>query len=89
MFLQEITKIKFGIGVDQQQFELGQQVKVFANAQTGFNMVGSWIWFVVMEGSFTSPTVANSAAFKIHTGKSGSDYNLYRGNIRSSFKSTC
>jgi hypothetical protein len=28
-----------------------------------------------MEGSFTSPTVANSAAFKIHTGKSGSDYN--------------
>jgi hypothetical protein len=32
---------------------------------------------VVMEGSFTSPTVTNSA-FKIHTGKSGSDYNYTR-----------
>jgi hypothetical protein len=39
----------------------------------------TWSWaagykFVVMEGSFTSPTVTNSASFKMHTGKSGSDY---------------
>jgi hypothetical protein len=73
------TKIKFGIGVDQQQFELGAtgQGDLLANAQAA-GLTWSWAAgykFVVMEGSFTSPTVANSAAFKIHTGKSGSDYN--------------
>ena len=73
------TKIKFGIGVDQEQFELGAtgQGDLLANAQAA-GLTWSWAAgykFVVMEGSFTSPTVTNSASFKIHTGKSGSDYN--------------
>lgn len=73
------TKIKFGVGVDKEQFDLGAtgQGDLLANAQTA-GLTWSWAAgykFVVMEGSFTSPTVTNSASFKVHTGKSGTDYN--------------
>ena len=73
------TKIKFGVGVDKEQFDLGAtgQGDLLVNAQ-GAGLTWSWAAgykFLVMEGSFTSPSVTNNALFKVHTGKSGTDYN--------------
>jgi hypothetical protein len=75
MYQREITQNKIWNRGDQEQFELEQLVNLLANAMlAGLTWSGRWLKFVVMEGSFTSPTVTN-ASFKIHTGKSGSDYN--------------
>ncbi|SHL76317.1 MbnP family protein [Flavobacterium xinjiangense] len=73
------TKIKFGIGVDKAQWELGAtgQGNFLATAQAAGMM---WSWsagykFLAFEGTFTSATVANSTSFKVHTGQTGTDYN--------------
>ena len=73
------TKIKFGIGVDQEQFNAG------ANGQGDFLAVAQaedmlWSWsagykFVAFEGTFTSATVADATPFMVHTGQIGSAYN--------------
>jgi hypothetical protein len=73
------TKVKFGIGVDKTQWELGAtgQGNFLATAQAADMM---WSWsagykFLAFEGTFTSPTVANSTSFMVHTGQTGTDYN--------------
>lgn len=73
------TKIKFGIGVDETQYNAGETVQgdFFAHAQ---NEDMAWTWsagykHILFEGNFTSPTVPNQAIFMVHTGKSGSNYN--------------
>ena len=73
------TKIKFGIGVDQEQFNLGAtgQGNFLATAQDAGMM---WSWsagykFVAFEGTFTSPTVAAETSFMVHTGQTGTAYN--------------
>lgn len=73
------TKVKFGIGVDKAQWELGAtgQGNFLATAQAAEMM---WSWsagykFLAFEGVFTSPTIANSTAFMVHTGQTGTDYN--------------
>jgi hypothetical protein len=73
------TKVKFGIGVDKAQWELGAtgQGNFLATAQAAGMM---WSWsagykFLAFEGTFTSPTVANSTSFMVHTGQTGTDYN--------------
>jgi hypothetical protein len=73
------TKVKFGIGVDKAQWELGAtgQGNFLATAQAADMM---WSWsagykFLAFEGTFTSPTVANSTSFMVHTGQTGTDYN--------------
>ncbi len=73
------TKIKFGIGVDQEQFNLGAtgQGNFLATAQDAGMM---WSWsagykFVAFEGTFTSPTVAAATSFMVHTGQTGTAYN--------------
>lgn len=71
--------LKLGIGVDQEQFNLGAtgQGDFLTLAQSKGMM---WSWsagykFVKFEGNFTSATVTTETAFKVHTGKTGTDYN--------------
>lgn len=73
------TKVKFGIGVDQEQFNLGAtgQGDFLTLAQSKGMM---WSWsagykFVKFEGMFTSATVATDTEFMVHTGQTGTDYN--------------
>lgn len=73
------TKIKFGIGVDQEQFNLGAtgQGNFLATAQDAGMM---WSWsagykFLALEGMFTSSTQSTGAMYMVHTGKTGTDYN--------------
>ncbi|RZJ74883.1 MAG: hypothetical protein EOO45_07310 [Flavobacterium sp.] len=73
------TKIKFGIGVDTEQFETGAsgQGDFIAVAQSA-DMLWSWsagYKFVAFEGNFTSSSVAESTPFMVHTGMTGTDYN--------------
>lgn len=73
------TKVKFGIGVDQAQFELGAegQGNFLALAQSE-DMLWSWsagYKFLAFEGTFTSPSVASDTSFMVHTGQTGTDYN--------------
>lgn len=71
--------VKFGIGVDEAQFNQGAsgQGDFLTQAQNEGMM---WSWsagykFVKYEGTFTSNTVSSDTSFMIHTGKTGSDYN--------------
>ena len=73
------TKIKFGIGVDKTQFDLGAtgQGDFLTTAQDAGMM---WSWsagykFLLFEGMFTSSTVTTEAKFMVHTGQTGTDYN--------------
>lgn len=73
------TKIKFGIGVDQQQWQLGAdgQGDFLAHADTE-EMLWSWAAgykFLAFEGKFTAPSVVADTDFMVHTGKTGTDYN--------------
>ena len=75
----DYTKIKFGIGVDQEQFNLGAsgQGDFLAQAQAA-DMLWSWsagYKFLAFEGTFTSPTVSAATPFMVHTGQTGTDYN--------------
>ncbi|MES2543247.1 MAG: MbnP family protein [Bacteroidota bacterium] len=73
------TKIQFGIGVDETQYNAGQTVQgdFFAFAQEE-DM--AWTWsagykHLLFEGTFTSSTVTSPTTFMVHTGKSGANYN--------------
>jgi len=75
----DYTKIKFGIGVDKAQFDLGAsgQGDFLAKAQDA-GMLWSWsagYKFVQFEGVFTSSTVTTATSFMVHTGQTGTDYN--------------
>jgi hypothetical protein len=73
------SKIKFGIGVDKAQWDLGAtgQGDFLAQAQAAGMM---WSWsagykFIALEGTFTSATVTTPTSFMVHTGQTGTDYN--------------
>jgi hypothetical protein len=73
------SKIKFGIGVDKAQWELGAtgQGDFLAQAQAAGMM---WSWsagykFIALEGTFTSATVTTPTSFMVHTGQAGTNYN--------------
>ncbi|MFC4739597.1 MbnP family protein [Flavobacterium ponti] len=73
------TKISYGIGVDQEQFNLGAtgQGNFLTQAQDAGMM---WSWsagykFLALEGTFTSSTVTTDTQFMVHTGQTGTDYN--------------
>ena len=75
----DYKSIKFGIGVDQAQWDLGAegQGNFLTEAQTAGMM---WNWtggykFVNFEGSFTSSSVTTATNFQVHTGKTGTAYN--------------
>jgi len=75
----DYVSVSFGIGVDEQQWELG------ADGQGDFLALAQaedllWSWsagykFLAFEGNFTSPTVMSPTVFMVHTGKTGTDYN--------------
>jgi hypothetical protein len=75
----DYTKVRFGIGMDQAQYDLGAdgQGDFLALAQAE-DMLWSWsagYKFLAFEGTFTSPTVTADTPFMVHTGKTGTDYN--------------
>nr|WP_315158301.1 MbnP family protein [uncultured Flavobacterium sp.] len=93
----DYTKVKFGIGVDKEQWQLGAsgQGDFLAQAQAE-DLLWSWsagYKFFAFEGTFTSATVTTATSFMIHTGQTGTAYNytevtldlptkaLVRGNI--------
>lgn len=75
----DYVSVTFGIGVDQEQFNLG------ASGQGNFLAVAEassmlWSWsagykFLVFEGTFTTPSVTESETFMVHTGRTGIAYN--------------
>ena len=73
------TKISYGIGVDQEQFNLGAtgQGNFLTEAQDA-GMIWSWsagYKFLAFEGTFTSATITTDTQFMVHTGQTGTDYN--------------
>jgi hypothetical protein len=75
----DYTKIHFGIGVDQTQWELGLagQGDLYTKADAA-GMVWSWAAgykFVAFEGVFSSASVTSDTSFMVHTGKTSSAYN--------------
>jgi hypothetical protein len=69
----DYKSIKFGIGVDRAQWELGAtgQGDFLAKAQTA-GMMWSWTGgykFLNFEGNFTSATVTTASNYRVHTGK--------------------
>lgn len=73
------TKIKFGIGVDKTQWELGAtgQGDLLTNAEAA-GMISNWATgykLVNFEGTYTSATISTDTSFKIHNGQSGENYN--------------
>jgi hypothetical protein len=73
------TKVKFGIGVDKEQFDMGAsgQGNFLATAQAN-DMLWSWsagYKFLAFEGTFTSSSVSTATPFMVHTGQTGTDYN--------------
>jgi hypothetical protein len=93
----DYIKVKFGIGVDKEQWQLGAsgQGDFLAKAQAT-DLLWSWsagYKYFAFEGTFTSATVTTPTSFMIHTGQTGTAYNytevtldlptkaLVRGNI--------
>jgi hypothetical protein len=93
----DYTKVKFGIGVDKEQWLTGAsgQGDFLAKAQAA-DLLWSWsagYKYFAFEGTFTSATVTTPTSFMIHTGQTGTAYNyteitldlptkaLVRGNI--------
>jgi hypothetical protein len=69
----DYTSVKFGIGVDRAQWELGAtgQGDFLAAAQTA-SMMWSWTGgykFVNFEGNATSATLTTPRNYRVHTGK--------------------
>ena len=72
------TKVSFGIGVDEAQFNAGSdgQGTKWTDAQA-LGMTWSWAAgykFVKFEGTVTTPSHTD-AVYRVHTGKTGSVYN--------------
>lgn len=75
----DYASISFGIGVDQAQWELGVsgQGNFWAQAQDAGM---EWGWtagyrFLVLEGTFTTPTDTTPTNFQAHTGRTSQNYN--------------
>lgn len=75
----DYVKIKFGIGVDREQFNMGASGQGdFLAAAQAEQMLWSWsagYRFLAYEGTYTSETVTDPLPFEIHTGQTGTDYN--------------
>lgn len=76
------TKVKFGIGVDQERYLEGQaaQEDFWKKAE---NYALTWSWqagykFVVLEGDFTSSEVKEAKPYWLHIASRGSSVDLYK-----------
>lgn len=72
-------KIKFGIGVDQAQYDLGEAAQgTFLTSATAAGLLPDWTSgysSLFMEGNFVSPTVTADTDFNIRTAKTATQYN--------------
>ena len=77
----DYTKVTFGIGVDQAQFNAGADGQGTLWETAGNPALGmTWSWaagykFLKFEGTYTSPTVTSETSYMVHTGKTGDVYN--------------
>lgn len=76
------TKIKFGIGIDQQRYIEGKaaQEDFWVKAE-GYNLTWNWsagYKFVVLEGGFTSETQKEEKNFRLHIASRGTTVDLYK-----------
>ena len=73
------TKVKFGIGVDQQRYLQGETAQQsFWDLAAEHNL--TWTWstgyrFINFEGTFTSPNVDGDKIFQVHQGSNSSTDN--------------
>lgn len=76
------TTLHFGVGVDQDKYLQGAEGQGdFLTEAEEEDMMWSWqagYKFLNFEGSFTSSTVTEPAAFKVHMGSHGSSLDNYR-----------
>lgn len=76
------TKVKFGIGVDQERFIQGQAVQQdFWTLAESYNLTWSWqagYKFVVLEGSYKANSETTSDAFMLHIASRGTTVDLYK-----------
>ncbi|RBW59706.1 hypothetical protein DS884_08195 [Tenacibaculum sp. E3R01] len=76
------TKIKFGIGVDQERFKQGQAVQQgFWTLAEGYNLTWSWqagYKFLVLEGNYKENTQATTSPFMLHIASRGTTVDLYK-----------
>ncbi|MCG8232958.1 MbnP family protein [Tenacibaculum finnmarkense] len=76
------TKIKFGIGIDQERYIQGKAAQEdFWTKAEGYNLTWSWqagYKFVVLEGGFTSETQKEEKNFRLHIASRGTTLDLYK-----------
>ncbi|MGG8497408.1 MbnP family protein [Tenacibaculum sp. TC6] len=76
------TKIKFGIGVDQERFKQGQAVQQdFWTLAESYNLTWSWqagYKFVVLEGTYKENAQTTEAPFMLHIASRGTTVDLYK-----------
>jgi hypothetical protein len=71
------TKIKFGIGVDQEQYNAGTEGSFFGQAQAE-GLLDSWdagYTFLDFEGTFTSPAITTATPFRVKPAQAATVYN--------------
>lgn len=73
------TKVKFGIGVDEAYYNLGQAAQAgFASLAQAAGLLPSWengYKFLDMEGTFTTSNYPQETPYLILTGKTAANYN--------------
>lgn len=76
------TKIKFGLGVDQERYKEGKAVQEgFWEKSQEYGLTWSWqagYIFVASEGSFTSETQSDKKPFWLHIASRGTTVDLYK-----------
>lgn len=78
----DYTKVIVGLGVDQAKYLTGEEnQQAFWDYALENDMTWAWITgykFINMEGVFTSATVADPLAFKLHIGSHGTSLDNYK-----------
>lgn len=76
------TKVKFGIGIDQERYKEGQAAQQdFWSKAESYNLTWSWqagYKFVVQEGEFTSATQTTKKPYRLHIASRGTKVDLYK-----------
>lgn len=76
------TKVKFGIGVDQERFKEGQAVQQdFWTLAEKYNLTWSWqagYKFVVLEGNYKENTTSDEKQYMLHIASRGTTVDLYK-----------
>lgn len=88
---QDYTAIKFGLGVDQEQYQLGASGQgAFLDTAADKGMTWSWqagYKFLRVDGVYTAPSVTDETAFAFHMGSHGTQLDNYK-EVELTFPST-